>query len=215
MCSEVSAPDERNHCRIVRRLRTAAVLFALAAVLGCGSTGPFTWFSDLPKTEWGAHPAEYIIGVGDGLSVKIYEQENLGAAVKVRNDGRIALALVGEVVAAGKHPSQLARELEGRYKEFIVSPRVTVNVELSQPVQVSVVGEVGKTGTLALEPPATLLQAVAQSGGPNEYADKSKIFVIRRVPEFRRIRFTYDALLENKAGAAMFALRTGDIVLVE
>ncbi len=160
-------------------------------------------------------PSEYVIGIGDALSVKVYEQDSLAATPKVRTDGRIALPLVGEMVAAGKHPSGMAREIEGRLKEFIVSPRVTVNVETAQPVAVNVVGEVGKAGAVTLEPPANILQALAQAGGPSEYANKSRIFVLRRIPEFRRIRFTYDAILENQAGAALFPLRSGDVILVE
>jgi polysaccharide export outer membrane protein len=197
-----------------------AALFLLLAQISCGSTGPFVWYRDLPKTEWGqqtmgAPMGDYVIGVGDGLSIKVYEQENLATAGKVRTDGRMALTLIGEIVAAGKTPSHLAREIEGRLKEFIVSPRVTVNVESSQPIAVSMVGEIGHSGALTLESPASLLQAVALAGGPNEFADRSRIFVIRRFPEFKRIRFTYDALLLNEAGAASFLLRTGDIVLVE
>jgi len=186
----------------------------------CAGSGPFVWYHDLPKSDWGpqtpgAPLAEYVIGIGDALSIKVYEQENLATTGKVRSDGRIALTLIGEIVAAGKPPSHLAREIEARLKEFIVSPRVTVNVESSQPIAVSMVGEVGHSGSLAIDPPASLLQAMALAGGPSDFADRSRIFVIRRFPEFKRIRFTYEALLLNQGGAASFPLRTGDIVLVE
>ena len=110
---------------------------------------------------------------------------------KVRTDGRIAMALIGEVMAAGKHPSGLARELEGRLREFVVSPRVTINVEAVPTVRSPRLGEVAHPGALALEPPADLLQAMALLGGPTEFADKSRIFVVRRFPEFKRIRFNY------------------------
>ncbi|HKQ71156.1 MAG TPA: polysaccharide biosynthesis/export family protein [Polyangiaceae bacterium] len=204
-----------------RRGLRSLLLFALvAAVGGCAGAAPFVWYRDLPKQEWtpplgNAHIPDYTVGVGDTLSIRVYEQETLTTTAKVRNDGRLALTFIGEVTAAGKPPAALAREIEGRLKEFIVHPRVTVNVDQSQPIAVSMVGEVTRGGSVALESPASLLQAMAVAGGPTEYADKSRIFVIRRFPEFRRIRFTYDALLENKEGAAGFPLRTGDIVLVE
>jgi polysaccharide export outer membrane protein len=163
----------------------------------------------------GPQPSEYVIGVGDALSIKVYDQETLATIGKVRHDGRIAVTLIGEVMAAGKHPSALARELESRLKEFIVTPRVTVNVDTSQPVSVAMVGELGHGGSITLDPPANLLQAMALAGGPSEFADRSRIFVIRRFPEFKKIRFSYEALLENEGGAAGFPLRTGDIILVE
>jgi polysaccharide export outer membrane protein len=199
------------------RLGALALLLSvgLAASTACGGTGRFIWYRDLSKTEWGEGSTEYVIGVGDGIVVQVYEQEPLTTHAKIRTDGRIALPFAGEVVAVGKHPVELAREIEVRLRQFIVSPRVTVNVETSQPVVVSVLGEVGKVGSLTLEPSAGVLQALAQAGGPTDYADKSGIYVLRRAPEFRRIRFTYDALVQNQDGAATFPLRTGDVVVVE
>jgi len=106
-------------------------------------------------------------------------------------------------------------EIEVRLKEFIVTPRVTVNIENSQPVTITAIGEISKIGPLTLEPPARLIEAIAQAGGPNEFADKSRIFVLRRFPEFQRIRFTYNAIVHNDGGAAGFPLRTGDVIVVE
>jgi polysaccharide export outer membrane protein len=191
------------------------VLASLTSLASCASPGQFVWYHDLPKAEWGGRSNEYVIVPGDGISIKVYEQDALSAAGKVRSDGRLALPLVGEIVAAGKQPSMLARELEGRFREFVVSPRVTVNVDSAMPVSIIMVGEIAKIGTVTLEPPATLLQAVATAGGPNEYADRSRIFVLRRSPEFKRIRFTYDALIHNESGAALFSLHAGDVVVVE
>ena len=159
--------------------------------------------------------SEYVIGVGDTINIRVYEQESLSSSLKIRRDGRIALPLAGELVAAGKHPSQLAREIEARLKEFIVSPRATVNIEVSQPVTVTAIGEIAKVGPITLDPPARLIEAIAQTGGLNDYADKSRIFVLRQFPKFQRIRFTYDAITHNESGAAGFPLRTGDVLVVE
>jgi polysaccharide export outer membrane protein len=156
-----------------------------------------------------------MIGVGDVLAIQVFEQPNLSTRARIRPDGRIALPLMGEIVAVGKHPNAVSRELEEGFKRFIVSPRVTVNVEESRPVLVSVMGEVRTPGSQSLEPQSGLLQAIAQAGGLTEFADESEIFVLRRVPEFRRIRFTYDALVHNEGGAATFPLRTGDVIVVE
>jgi hypothetical protein len=68
---------------------------------------------------------------------------------------------------------------------------------------------------LTLEPPARLVEAMAQSGGPGEFADKSRIFVLRQFPSYKRIRFSWDAILRNEGGAAQFPLRTGDVIVVE
>jgi polysaccharide biosynthesis/export protein len=191
------------------------ILAVLVAATGCASAGTFTWYSDLPRADWTTDKSEYLIGVGDTLSIRVYEQEGLSETVKVRRDGRIALALAGELLAAGKHPQEFAREIEAQLKQFIVTPRVTVNVEQSQPVTVTAIGEISHIGSLTLEPPARLIEALAQAGGPGEYADKTRIFVLRQFPRFQRIRFTYDAVVHDEGGAAGFPLRTGDVIVVE
>jgi polysaccharide biosynthesis/export protein len=204
-----------NSSRRAASWRFLVSIGALTGLAACASTGPFTWYTALPRTEWGEMSGEYVIAVGDSIRIQVYQQDALNVTAKIRSDGRIGMPFIREIVAVGKHPSQLAAELENRLKEFIVSPRVTVNIESSQPTVVTVLGEAGHVGLLTLERPAGLLQALAQSGGLTDFADKDKIFVLRRLPQFRRIRFTYDDLLQNKDDAANFALQTGDVVVVE
>lgn len=193
----------------------ALAVFVLLGAAGCAGPGQFVWYSKLPRTEWGAGAGEYTIGIGDTLSISVYQQVDLSFTGKARRDGKIALPLVGEIIVVGKHPSALAKEVEGRLKQFVVSPRVTVNVESSQPVVVSTMGEVAHVGTITLEPPAGLIQALSQAGGLTEYADQSRIFVLRQFPTFQRIRFTYDAIVHNEDGAATFPLRSGDVIVCE
>jgi polysaccharide export outer membrane protein len=208
---------------LFQQARPAVARFTLIAQLGllslsaagCASAGNFVWYKEVPNADWATDTSEYVIGVGDTINIRVYEQDGLSSSVKIRRDGRIAIPLAGEVLVAGKHPSQLASEIEGRLKEFIVTPRVTVNVETSQPVTVTAVGEIKNIGALTLEPPARLIEAIAQAGGPTDFADKSRIFVLRRFPEFQRIRFTYDAIVHNDGGAAGFPLRTGDVIVIE
>jgi polysaccharide export outer membrane protein len=185
------------------------------AAASCSGAGQYVWYSELPKSDWGTDAGEYVIGVGDSINIRVYEQEPLSGTSKIRRDGRIALPLAGEMMVAGKHPSQLAREIEVRLKEFIVTPRVTVNVETSQPITVSALGEIAHVGTITLDPPARLIDALALSGGPNDYANKSRVFVLRQFPAFQRIRFDYEAILRNEGGSANFPLRTGDSIVLE
>lgn len=205
------------HGRTVIGLRrlTPLLLGCVVILAGCASSGKYVWYRDLPRAEQAAEPAEYVIGVGDVVSIRVFDQESLATRVKIRSDGRIALPFADEVLAAGKHPSALARDIEGRLKAFINSPRVTINVEESRPLSVSVLGEVGHAGTLTLDRSAGILEALAQSGGPTEFAEGTKIFVLRRFPVSRRIRFTYDALVQNDGGAATFPLQNGDVIVVE
>lgn len=191
------------------------LLATLLAASGCAGAGQYVWYSRLPRTEWSSPLAEYTINIGDTVAIRVYQQDDLTTSGKIRRDGRIALPLVGEIMVAGKHPSELAKEVEGRLKQFVVTPRVTVNVDASQPITVSTIGEMSKVGSITLDPPAGLIQALSQAGGPTEFADKSRLFVLRQFPTFQRIRFTYEAVLNNEDGAATFPLRSGDVIAFE
>ena len=193
-----------------------SVVLVLAGLsTGCAGAGQYVWYAEMPESERSAMTSDYIIGVGDTVSIRVYEQDGLSGDVKVRRDGKTAMPLVGEIVVAGKRPLELSSEVETKLKQFIVSPRVTVNVTTAQPVSITTLGEVGRVGALTLDPPARLVEAMAQCGGPSEFADKSRIFVLRQFPTYKRIRFTWEAILRNEGGAASFPLRTGDVIVVE
>ena len=173
------------------------------------------WYTQLPPSNLGAESQLYTLGVGDTISIRVYEQEGLNSTVRVRSDGRVSMPLVGEVYVVGKQPLALSREIEGILKRFLVAPRVTVTLDQSQTISVTVLGEAAKPGTMTMERPARLLQALAQAGGLTEFADRDRIFVLRQLPAFFRIRFTYDAIVNNDNGAGTFQLMTGDVIVVE
>lgn len=200
----------------VRRFALPCLCLGLSTLaLGCAGAGQYVWFKELPASEQQQIAGDYVIGIGDVINVRVYEQDNLSGELKVRSDGKIALPLAGEIVVAGKRPFELSREIEGRLKEFVVAPRVTVNVTEARAVTVTAVGEVATVGAITLEQPARLVDALAKAGGLNNYADASRIFVLRQFPSFRRIRFEWQAIERNEGGAAAFALRNGDVIVVE
>jgi polysaccharide export outer membrane protein len=184
-------------------------------VTACGGSGNYVWYTQVPRADWGSQAGEYVIGPGDVIDISVYEQPGLTGHPKVRSDGRVAITFLGEVVAAGKRPVVLAQELETRLRQYIVTPRVTVNVAESRPISVTFLGEISSKGTQTLEPPATILQALAQAGGLTEFASDNKIFVLRRIPSFQRIRFSWTTIVNNESGAALFPLRNGDVIVVE
>lgn len=189
-------------------------LVALAAAIGvgCGGAGAFVWPSQLPPEEVGAH--DYIIEAGDALSVHVYGQEGMSTKAKVRSDGKISVPFLGDVMVVGKNPAALAREMEAGLKSYVTNPNVTVTVDEFAPITVAVIGEVGHSGTVAIDRNTSLLQVLANAGGLTENANRDDIFVLRSSPIPRRIRFTYD-LLTRDLSMAGFRLHPGDVVVVE
>lgn len=198
-----------------------AVILAVAAIVGaagvvsCKGAGAFVWVDELPASEFSTKPeGDYVIGVGDLLNVRVYNQDPVSSRVRVRPDGKISMPLVGDVPARGKHPAELAKFIETRLKEFILAPSVSVTVEESTGVLISVIGEVARSGAFNLEPGAGVLQALAIAGGLNEFADRDRIFVYRKNPELR-VRFTFESLTRGVGRGTAFALQAGDVVVVE
>lgn len=196
---------------MMHRLRLLIFGLALAALAGCGSSGRYVWVDELPKS---ASADVYRIAAGDTLNVRVYNQENLSTKSKVRSDGRIAVPLVGDIEVRGKTPAVVAREIEARFKQYVVSPAVTVTVEESQPTTVAVLGEVAHPGVYAVDPASGVLQALAAAGGFTEFASRESIYVVRKLPP-QRIRFTWTALLDGDKRADAFRLHKGDVVVVE
>ncbi|HTS81533.1 MAG TPA: polysaccharide biosynthesis/export family protein [Myxococcaceae bacterium] len=185
-----------------------------AAVLACATTGPFVWVNDYVEPP-APTQAGYIIQPGDVLQIRVFNQPDMSARAKVREDGKISVPFLNDVVASGFTPNALAQQLQTRLKEFINAPVVTVSLEEARPFSVAVMGEVSKPGVYAVAPNSGVMQALAAAGGFGLYASRDRIFVVRDIPTRARIRFTYDGLTLAEGKAATFRLRPGDTVVVE
>lgn len=182
----------------------------------CGrSGGGFVWVDNLPAAR--AAAGAYAVGVGDVVSVQVWDHDKMSARARVRSDGRISMPLLDDVDVAGKTPTQLARELERQLKErnLVVNPSVNVVLEETKPLGVAVMGEVSRAGMYTLDAGAGVAEALASAGGLTEFAHRDRIYVIRRTPQPVRIRFTYDALAEARGLAATFRLQSGDVVVAQ
>ena len=191
-------------------MRRASMVLLLWA--GCAQTGPFVWVDDLPKAPV---DAGYIISAGDVVHVHVWNQEKMSGKALVRSDGKISLPFLKDIDVAGRTPARAAWELEAKLKDYIVNPTVYVSVEEQRPMTVSVMGEVSKPGAYPIDATSGVLQALAAAGGLNEFADKTRIYVLRRTKDLLRIRFTYDSLVRAQGNAGSFRLTPGDVVVVE
>lgn len=196
--------------------RGAAVvlLSVLPGAAACTSAGSYVWYTDLSPQEIAA-ASQYVVDVGDVLSVRVLGHEDMTTRVRVRPDGRIALPIIGEVEARGKAPGALQSEIASRLKEYVINPTVTLNVEETPPATVSIVGEVAHPGVYPVAPNAHLADALALCGGVTEFANRDRIFLVRLLPRPTRIRFTYKSVTRDEADAASFPLRAGDLIVVE
>jgi len=159
----------------------------------------------------------YLIGPGDTLQVFVWREPGLSTTVPVRPDGKITTPLVEDMVAVGKTPSQLARDMEKILTKYIKSPQV--NVLVSQPVsafsQVQIVGQVLKPQSIAYRDGMKVLDAVLVVGGLGPFAAGNRAKVIRMENGKRReIRVKLSDLLNGGDLRQNVDLRPGDVLVV-
>jgi polysaccharide biosynthesis/export protein len=201
---------------VIRLLAAGSLVCAVAACSTSLPRGRYVWVDDYPVQVRTAE--RYLIGPGDALSVRVWDEERISGRVVVRSDGRISLPLLPDIVAAGHAPEDVASRIATQLRDsgLVVKPRVTVAVDQSRPVSVSVMGEVARVGRYEVAAGAGVAEALALAGGPTEFANRDQIYVVRRTPTGAvRIRFTYDAITRAAGKAAQFTLEPGDVVVVE
>src|SRR6058998_572722 len=115
----------------------------------------------------------YVIQPNDILEIFVWKEPDLTRKILVRPDGRISFPLVQDLQAGGISPTELKDRIEKKLKEYIGSPNVTIIVEAIQSYKVFVTGKVQKPGSILVEKPVTVLQALAMAGGFQEFAKPS------------------------------------------
>jgi len=128
---------------------------------------------------------DYIIGPGDALSIFVYRLPELSADLPVRPDGRLSLPLVADIVAAGKTPTQLGKEIETRLKDYVREPTVTVMVRsFVGPTnrQIRIIGEAVQPKALPYREGMSVMDVLIEAGGLTRYAAGNRAELVRRDP---------------------------------
>lgn len=193
------------------RIPSLALAASLAFVTGCVTDGEYVWVDDLSANE--LKPPPYKLQLGDQVQVNVWNQAPLSGEVLVRPDGNITLPLVGDVFVYGMTPPQAAQEIAKRLQGMVVDPNVSVALVSNREATVSVVGEVQSAGSFDLRPGEGVLEVIARAGGLSEFADKSRVWVVRR-SEGLRVRLNYDKLARADGAAVKFMLQDGDVIIV-
>jgi polysaccharide biosynthesis/export protein len=127
---------------------------------------------------------DYLIGVDDMISVRVWRNPDLDVTVPVRPDGNISVPLIGDVKAGGRTPQQIGASIEEALASYIREPKVAVILtELRSHEYISrvrVTGAVRTPVSLPYRQGMTVLDAVLAAGGPTEFAAKDRAALHRR-----------------------------------
>jgi polysaccharide export outer membrane protein len=162
-------------------------------------------------------PADYRIGPGDTLKVYVFQNEELSTTVPVRPDGKISTPLVEDMIAVGKSPSQLARDIEKSLAEYVKTPKVNVVVMVAASVfsQVKVIGQVKTPQALPYRDGMTVLDAVLAVGGLGQFAAGNRSHIVRTENGKQlEIKVKLDALVNSGDMKQNLLLKPGDVLVV-
>lgn len=208
----------------MRHSYLALALLLVAAAAGAQTPAPAAPAGEAPSATPNAAPnaanvpADYLIGPGDTIQVFVWRNQELSVTVPVRPDGKVSTPLVEDMVAVGKTPSQLARDIETRLSEYIRSPQVNIIVTNPQSSfsKVTVVGQVRTPGPVAYREGMTVLDVVLAAGGLGEFAAGNRAKLVRRDPggKVTEIRLHLDSLVRKGRLKENLEVRAGDVLIV-
>lgn len=160
---------------------------------------------------------QYIIGPGDAVNVVVWRNGDLSTSVPVRPDGRITVPLVEDLVAMGKTPFALARDMEKALSKYIRDPVVTVVVtNFIGPFseQIRVVGEAARPQALPYKQNMTLLDVMITVGGITDFADGNRATLLRASEGGKLYSVRLKDLLRRGDIGANVDVKPGDVLII-
>jgi polysaccharide export outer membrane protein len=175
-----------------------------------------------PKPALGVRPPAalpvddktYQIGAQDVLSVLVIGEKDYSGQYLVRPDGRISLPFIGEVVAAGRTPEELTKDVAERLTEWVKAPEVSVSLVAVKSKKYYINGEVLKPGEFDLIVPTTVMEGLVQAGGFKDFANQKDIRILRDGGK-TVLHFNFKEMLKGQNLKQNVLLQNGDIIVVK
>ncbi len=156
------------------------------------------------------------LGPGDEIEIRVYRHDDLNQRVTVPGSGVIYVPLAGEIDVRGMDASELRRTLVAKLDAYVVDPRVNVTVPVRRSQRLVVLGEVNQPGTLVMDGPTNMAEAIGLAGGFTLDADKQRVVLVRRDGEGKPVPYVLN--IEQALRAARLEnnpqIKPGDVVYV-
>lgn len=128
----------------------------------------------------------------------------------VETTGRISIPFAGSVLAVGRSPSEIARDIETRLHGKAHLPQVVVRRVTNASSTVTVIGDVGQSGRIPLTSHGErLLDIIAGAGGLKQGINKSTVQITRGT---QTISLPVEQIVRNPLQNVV--LESGDVVAV-
>jgi polysaccharide export outer membrane protein len=147
---------------------------------------------------------------GDSVRVVVWRKPEMSGDFIVGPDGNITHPLYQAVRVGGVPFSTAQVNLRNFLARFEQDPQF-----VAEPlIRVAVSGEVGRPQVFALRPETSIAEAVAQAGGPTQFANRENVRVFRRGTDGRQ-RELHLSLLEPEESSTALRVHSGDQIVVD
>ena len=161
----------------------------------------------------------YKMAVGDQIQINVWKNPELSLSEPIRPDGRISMPLMGDIMAVGLTPEELAAKIEIRLADYIKAPNVTIILTSLQGHEflsrIRVTGSVAQSVSMSYHQGMTVLDAVLEAGSVDLYADANNTKLHRRT---QKGAVSYDIrlkdIMEEGDMRTNITLMPGDIITV-
>jgi polysaccharide export outer membrane protein len=192
-------------------------LFLSTLLSACSSMGGASEAPPIASTA----PAvsSYKIGVDDMVQVTVWKNPELGITAPVRPDGKISVPLIGDVVAGGKAPDEVADDIQKRLAVFVRDPQVAVILTDLRSHEylsrVRVTGAVRNPISVPYRQGMTVLDAVLAAGGLTNFAAADRAELYRKQGDgTQTYKVSLDRILNHGDLSTNFAVAPGDVITV-
>ena len=193
--------------------------FALVALSMLAAAGIRAAEPNAPAPSTAQAVDVYHIGVDDMVQVSVWHNPDLSVTVPVRPDGRISVPLVGDVIAGGHTPEEVAAVIKEKLSAYVREPQVAVILtELRSHEYLSrvrVTGAVRQPVSIPYRQGMTVLDAVLAANGTTEFAAPDRTELFRKEGEATKsFDVRLDKILKKGELSTNYPVRPGDIITV-
>lgn len=155
----------------------------------------------------------YVISPRDNIKITVMDHGDLSGTYVPLSDYTFEYPLIGTVRAPGKTVLQLTEELKQRLSEYIIDPKITINITAMGGTKVYVFGQAPKQGAFYLnERTHNVVDALAAAGGFGTKTSKKRIILIRGGQKETMRQIDMKAYLQKGDLSQNVALQEGDVL---
>ena len=162
---------------------------------------------------------ELVLGVGDLLSINVWDQKDLNTEATVRPDGTITIPLVGDIKAQGQTTTALKAQITKALANYVKlggGNEITVAVKTYVSYRFTVQGEVSRPGQYNSVTYLRVSDVIALAGGPTRFAKRGAMIIMRQDAkgEGVSIPIDYDLVASGKRPDMNIWILADDVIYV-